>query len=171
MFLFSFFLCVFLSLFRALIELIFSFQLLLCQWIPSSSPRILLCLWESMKATLAAFKANKSITDLTEEVFQAANSASSTRHFAPAHAPSLALVPMMGAPIPQHLGRQSLLKHRLLPRLLLLPRKLLRSLSCLASRLRAAQKMAPRLLPWMSCLSKLWELPQSRTRLPSVPEL
>lgn len=55
---------------------------------------------ESMKATLATFKANKSVADVTQKVFQVVDLASLAYRFAPALAPSLTLVLVMGASIP-----------------------------------------------------------------------
>lgn len=51
---------------------------------------------KSMKATLAAFKTKKIITDVTREFFQAADPTSSTHHFTSAPMPSLVLVPVTG---------------------------------------------------------------------------
>lgn len=51
---------------------------------------------ESMKETLAAFKANKSVVDVTREVFQATAPAPLARHSTPTPTPSLALVWVLG---------------------------------------------------------------------------
>lgn len=47
-----------------------------------------------MKVTLAAFKANKTVADVTQKVFQAVDPVAANRSTAPA--PTLALVPTVG---------------------------------------------------------------------------
>lgn len=44
--------------------------------------------WEGMKATLAAFKANKSMVDMTREVFHTADSTLATHRVTSASTPS-----------------------------------------------------------------------------------
>lgn len=53
-------------------------------------PKTFIMFWKSMKVTLAAFKANKTVANVTREVFQATSPAFAARRSTPASAPTLA---------------------------------------------------------------------------------